>query len=154
MSQRVLGIDYGRARVGLAISDTLRTVATPIPHAPVQSMKQAWKGVLTAVEEHQPDTIVVGLPLHMDGRKSELAKESEEFAEGLKKRVQGVEILLWDERLSSKQAERVLTEGGAKPKEKRNAVDSMAAQLILQSWLDSQSMVDDFGFEDDWDEEY
>lgn len=152
MTGRVLGIDYGRRRVGLAVSDPLRTVATMLPHLPVQTMKEAWKGICVVAGDHQTAQIIVGLPLHLDGRKSELAKEAERFAEGLKNRIAGVQVLMWDERLSSKQAERALTEGGAKPSQKRNAVDSMAAQLILQSWLDSQAPEMEWEYEDadDW----
>ncbi len=134
---RVMGIDYGSRRVGVAMSDSLRTVATPLETIEVATPKLLFRRLRELVEEHQVTAVVVGLPLHMDGGRGELAVAAEAFAEKIRRQVPKVGVHLWDERLSSAEAERMLRHGEAKAERRKAMRDQLAAQLILQSWLDA-----------------
>lgn len=146
---RIVGIDYGRVRVGLAASDPLHTVATPRETLQVQNRKKLLDDLVAFCAEMEAEAVVVGLPLHMDGRESEMAEEVKKFVGHLGERLPDLDILTWDERLSSRIANQALTEGGVKGKKRKESVDQMAAQLILQSWLDAQDQ-DHFDDMDTW----
>jgi len=137
---RVLGIDYGKVRIGLSLSDVMRMVATPLETVDGTSEKKATRRIREILEEQKSSTIVVGLPLHMNGDFGDLAQAATDFGDKLKSQVPGVEIVMWDERLTSLEAEKILRLGNAKAKRKKEVRDQLAAQLILQSWLDSQAM--------------
>lgn len=139
MFGRALGVDYGRRRIGVALSDPLRTVATPVDHLPVQNMKEGLQQLEVLISEREATTVVVGRPLHMNGDEGELAKEAAQFADKLKKRRPNLEVVMWDERLTSKQAERVLIEADTSRRKRKRVVDKLAAQILLQSWLDAQA---------------
>ncbi len=133
---RVLGIDYGTVRVGLALSDPEGTIA--FPHAVItpDSPAAAVRTITDLCRARQVDRIVLGLPLHLDGREGTAVKAVHEFARELEAGV-GLPVILWDERLSSHAAERHLIAGGVSRRKRRQLVDKMAAQLVLQSYLDS-----------------
>jgi len=139
---RVLGIDYGRARVGLAASDPMQIVATPRETLQVGKRKNLLNDIEAVVAELEAETIVVGLPLNMDGSASEMSEEVEKFVGHLRERMPDLEILTWDERLSSAVANQAMTEGGLRGKKRKQVVDQLAAQLILQSWLDANAESD------------
>lgn len=134
---RVMGIDYGSRRVGVAMSDSLRTVATPLETLEVETSKLLFRRLRDLVAEHRVTAVVVGLPLHMDGGRGELALAAEEFAEKIRRQIPRLPVYLWDERLSSAEAERMLRHGEAKADRRKAMRDQLAAQLILQSWLDA-----------------
>lgn len=134
---RVMGIDYGSRRVGVAMSDSLRTVATPLETLEVGTSKLLFRRLRDLVAEHRVTAVVVGLPLHMDGGRGELAQAAEEFAEKIRRQIPKLPVHLWDERLSSAEAERMLRHGEAKADRRKAMRDQLAAQLILQSWLDA-----------------
>ncbi len=136
---RVLGIDLGDARIGLAVSDELRMLAHPLQN--VSAGKAAHANIVAVIQEKSVDTVVVGLPKNMDGTKGPAALKAEEFAAELRKRVPKVNVTLWDERLTTKAAQRSLHEAGRNTKQSRGLIDQVAAQLILQSWLDAQSFI-------------
>jgi putative Holliday junction resolvase len=135
---RVLGIDFGRKRVGLALSDPLRMVATPLETVDGESQKKATRRIRELLAEHEVSEIVVGLPLHMNGDRGDLAEAATAFGEKLGKQVPGLAVHMWDERMTSLEAERALQLGEAKAARKKEMRDQLAAQLILQSWLDSR----------------
>lgn len=135
---RVLGIDFGRKRVGLALSDPLRMVATPLETVDGESQKKATRRIRELLAGHEVSEIVVGLPLHMNGDRGELAEAAIAFGEKLGKQVPGLTVHMWDERMTSLEAERALQLGEAKAARKKEMRDQLAAQLILQSWLDSR----------------
>lgn len=136
---RILGIDYGMARLGLALSDERCIVA--LPHKVLPAGRTSAGSVLNLKAEIAALSsplieIVIGLPLQMDGRKGLLADEVQHFAELLRAALP-ILIILWDERLTTVQAERSLREGGTLSRKKRSQrVDSVAAVLMLQSYLD------------------
>lgn len=136
---RVLGIDPGTARIGLALSDELRMLAHPLMN--VQVDKAALAKICEVIAEKKVDTVVVGLPKNMDGSKGPAASKAEAFAAQLQQRVPKVKVLLWDERMTTVAAQRALHEAGRNAKQSRAVIDQVAAQLILQGWLDSQSFL-------------
>lgn len=137
---RVLGIDYGEVRIGLALSDSLRMVATPLETVDGKNQKSATRRIREILEEKKIRTVVVGLPLHMNGDFGELAQAATDFGEKLKSQVPGLEVVMWDERMSSAEAERGMRLSNTKAKRKKELRDQLAAQIVLQSWLDAQGM--------------
>lgn len=136
---RALGIDPGDARIGLALSDELRMLAHPLQN--VAAGKAALAQIVAVVQEKSVDTVVVGLPKNMDGSKGAAAVKAELFAEDLRKRIPKVKVVLWDERLTTVAAQRTLQDAGRNAKQSKGLVDQVAAQLILQGWLDAQSFL-------------
>jgi len=135
----ILGVDYGRVRIGIAVSDELRFLAHPVET--VEASSQAVKRIAEIAREKNVERIVVGLPRHMDGRMSESADEAQAFAKKLRDHV-SCEVITWDERLTTVAANRVLRDAGQKTRTSRKIVDQVAAQVILQGYLDSLSHAD------------
>lgn len=131
-----LGIDLGRSRIGLAISDELRLLAHPLETVPAG--KDAVKRIAEIVRERKIDNVIVGFPRNMDGTFGPAAEEALKFVEELRRAVP-CEISTWDERLTTVAAHRALREAGKKTKATRGYVDQVAAQMILQGYLDQQA---------------
>ncbi len=132
---RVVCIDFGLKRLGVAISDESRMIATPLPTIQADAQTAGTiKQLLRLLEPYTIEKIIVGYPLHMDGRVSFLADEVKHFISLLQKEVP-YEVLLWDERLSTRQADRSLREGGFSRKKRKQRVDSVCALILLQSYL-------------------
>jgi len=136
---RALGVDLGDARIGVALSDPLGVTAQPLGAVPARGPRQDLRAIASLVREHEVGVVVVGLPLLMSGGEGERAVAARAFAEGLGRRVGGVRVELWDERLTTAEAERTLIAGGVRRGKRKKAVDAMAAALILQGWLDARS---------------
>jgi putative pre-16S rRNA nuclease len=131
-----LGIDLGRSRIGLAISDELRLLAHPLETIPAG--KNAVKRIAEIVRERKIDNVIVGFPRNMDGTFGPAAEEAQKFVEELRRAVT-CEIATWDERLTTVAAHRALREAGKKTKATRGYIDQVAAQMILQGYLDQQA---------------
>ena len=131
----VLGIDFGRSRIGVAISDELRLLAHPLETIPAG--KNAAKRIAEIVRERKIDHVVVGLPRNMDGTFGAAASEAQKFVQELRALIP-CEITTWDERLTTVAAHRALREAGKKTRATRGYVDQVAAQMILQGYLDRQ----------------
>jgi putative Holliday junction resolvase len=133
---RVIGLDLGDARVGVAISDPERRVA--VPHGTIRTGQPPGelKAVAALVEELDVTAVVVGHPRSMSGASGPRAQQAEAFAEALRAIV-GVPVELQDERLSTAEAERSLREAGMSGRRRRQVVDESAATVILGSWLDA-----------------
>jgi putative holliday junction resolvase len=139
---RILGIDYGRRRIGLAISDEAQFLARPLdPYFRTHSRKNDLRAIARLAHEQEAGCMVVGLPLNMDGTKGEMVLEVEAFVQDLKPLV-GMKIVVSDERLTSVEAERVLLQGNVKRKDRKLLRDGLAATLILQGYLDTLSYSD------------
>jgi len=132
---RVLGLDLGDARIGVAISDDGRRLAVPIGTIRTGAPRDL-KSIAELVREHSVALVVLGHPLHLSGEAGERAHHAERFAEALRA-ILPVPVALQDERLSTVQAERALREAGVKRRVRRRHVDPSAATVILQSWLDA-----------------
>lgn len=134
---KVLAVDWGARRVGLALSDETRTLATPLPVLKVTGAEETIRAVVSRIREEGVDTVVVGSPLHMDGRRSASAGQAARLAARLRAEIPEVRIHMWDERLSSRVAADILRERGerAGPRTK-GRLDQVAAALLLQEFLD------------------
>lgn len=131
---RVLGLDLGQSRIGVAISDPDRRMAVPLGTVRTGAPEDV-KAIAAMVKEHGVTAIVVGHPLSLSGRKGEAADHAEKFARALRGFL-GLPVILHDERLTSVEAERHLSHAGIKGRKRRNVVDQTAATLILQAYLD------------------
>jgi putative Holliday junction resolvase len=132
----ILGIDFGRARIGLAISDELRLLAHPLETIPAN--KESGKRIAEIVRERKIDKVVVGIPRQMSGEIGTAANEALEFAAKLRGQLP-CEVQTWDERLTTVAANRALRDAGKKTRQTRKFVDQVAAQMILQGYLDRES---------------
>lgn len=137
--KRILAVDYGRRRVGLAVSDPLGITAQGLETVEVRSLKSAAAVVAQVAGTQDAGEIVVGLPLNMDGSAGEMAAEAGAFAEEVERRT-GLPVRRWDERLTSVAAVRTMREMGVRTKGRKGDVDRMSAVLILQGYLDSKNV--------------
>lgn len=136
---RVLGLDYGSKTVGAALSDELGLTAQPletIVRKEENKLRQTLARIEAIVREQGVDTIVLGFPRNMNNTMGERAQKTLEFKEMLERRT-GLKIVLWDERLTTVAAERVLQESGVRREHRKEYIDQIAASLILQGYLDS-----------------
>lgn len=137
---RVLGIDLGSKRIGIAASDRSGTIATPLTVLKRSgSLPVDYKAIAALVLEEEAVAIVVGLPLNMDGSEGAAARNARIEAERLTT-VVGVPVYVHDERRSTVEADRVLMERNMNAQDRRKVVDKVAAAVILQSWLDSRQV--------------
>lgn len=130
---RTMAVDLGSARTGVAASDELGMLAQPWKTLP--GGDASLDAVVAAFVELKPGRILVGLPRNMDGTYGPAAEAARAFAENLRARVT-CPVDLWDERLTTVAAQRSLRESGRKARDQRGVVDQVAAQILLQSWLD------------------
>lgn len=144
---RIVGIDFGLARLGIALSDESKMLASPM--TTIKAEKKADKTAEKVLKEliaHQDanrytiEAIVVGLPLMMSGKSGFLADEVKHFVV-LLKQLTSIPIVMWDERLTTVQAERSLREGNLTRKKRAQVVDAVAAVIILQNFLDHKSLL-------------
>jgi putative holliday junction resolvase len=136
MEKRILALDYGSVRVGVAVSDPLHIIAQSV--GACRNDATLFDELAAIVRQYDPGLIVVGMPFTLKGEKGKKAEEVDQFVERLKERI-GIETVLWDERFTSKMAQRTLIDMGTRKKERKEnkgRVDAMAAALILQSFLD------------------
>jgi len=131
----ILGIDFGRARIGLAISDELRLLAHPLETIPAN--KDSAKRISEIVRDRKIDKVVVGIPRHMSGEIGAAANEALEFATKLREQLPCA-VETWDERLTTVAANRALRDAGKRTRDTRKFVDQVAAQMILQGYLDRE----------------
>jgi putative Holliday junction resolvase len=135
-SGRVLGVDLGDVRIGVAISDDARRVAVTLGTVHVGRPPGELKAIAGLVRENDVAVVVVGLPLSLDGSRGPRAGLAEAFAEGLRAIVP-VPVELHDERLTTVEAERGLRAAGVPGRDRRAVVDAEAARILLQSWLET-----------------
>ena len=134
--KRIMGIDYGTARIGVALSDELQMLAHPAETILLAKGPDPLGRIETLAREKNVETIVVGLPRHMNGSDGISAEKARKFAEQLRAKVTCA-VRMWDERLSTVAAHRSLREAGKSTRQTRGYVDQVAAQILLQSYLDS-----------------
>jgi putative Holliday junction resolvase len=135
---RAAAIDLGTVRVGLAISDELGLLAHPRPHLPGGSRAALLDALAEFARTEGVERFLVGLPRQLNGSEGRAAREARQFAAALQQRT-GIEVSLCDEWLSTRQAHQRLQEGGHSARERRQRVDSAAAAVLLQSWLDGRA---------------
>ncbi len=136
---RVMGLDFGDMTCGVALSDELLLTAQPVEtirrkHA--NKLRQTYARIEEIITEKNVTRLVVGLPITLSGEERERAEACREFAAGLERRT-GLEVIMWDERLTTVEAHRILDEAGLGYERKAEVVDKIAAAIILQNYLDS-----------------
>ena len=139
LRRRILGIDLGQARIGVAVSDELGMLAHPVETVPASA--NAVRRVAEIAREKDAERVVVGLPRHMNGAVGASANDALAFAEKLRA-VVSCEVITWDERLTTTAANRALRASGRKARDSRGVIDQVAAQMILQGYLDSLQPVE------------
>ncbi len=137
---RIMALDLGTRTIGVAVSDVTGLIANGIETVRRTSPERDFSRLEQLVAQWEIGEIVLGYPKNMNGTIGERAKVSEQFAEELKERFPGISVVLWDERLSTVAAERVLIDADLQRKKRRKVIDMMAAVVILQNYLDSRSL--------------
>ncbi|HWF18409.1 MAG TPA: Holliday junction resolvase RuvX [Verrucomicrobiae bacterium] len=135
---RTLAIDHGTVRIGLALSDELGIIAQPLEFVLAEPLDKFLARLKEIIQQKEVGLLLVGMPRNMDGSYGPAAAKVKEFVEMLKAAV-AVPVKMWDERLTSAQANRLLIEADVRRDQRKQKVDKMAAAILLQSYLDSQS---------------
>ena len=133
---RILALDHGTRRIGVAVSDELKMIAQPIEFIPAEPFTAFLDRLKVLIREKEVELILIGMPRNMDGSYGEAARRVREFITVLQEAVP-IPLKVWDERLTSRQAERLLIEGNVGRKDRKGKIDKTAAALLLQSYLDS-----------------
>jgi len=131
----ILGIDYGLARTGVAVSDPMGILASPVTVLHEANRKKLVAALVSITKERQAGKLVLGLPLRTDGTKGDKALACEALAEVLRAQT-GLSVELWDERFSTVSAHRTLSTANVRGKQRKDTIDAVAAVIILQSYLD------------------
>ena len=132
--KRIMGIDYGDARTGVAISDLLCTIVGSTTVIPSRNREKAIADIVRIAKEQEVGKIVVGLPRNMDGSEGPRAELCREFAKSLQEAT-GLEIIMWDERRTTVEAHNILSQHNYHGQKRKNTVDAVAASLILEGYL-------------------
>lgn len=135
--KRIMGIDYGDARTGVALSDLLCSIVGSTTVVPSRNQEKALADIVRIAKENEVGKIVVGLPRNMDGSEGPRAALCREFAEKLGEAT-GLEIVMWDERRTTVEAHNILSQHNYHGQKRKNTVDAVAASLILEGYLNSQ----------------
>jgi len=132
---RVLALDAGEKRIGVAVSDPLGIIAQGVTVIARKDPETDLNEIKRIVEEYKADSVVIGMPINMDGTKGKSAEKVNEFVEVLKGRL-SIPVYTYDERLSTKESEKFLISADVSRKKRKQVIDKMAAQLILESYLE------------------
>lgn len=135
---RILGVDYGTVRIGLAISDPSGFLAQGLSVLRRKNDEQAVADIVQIIREHEVEEVVVGLPKHMNGSLGEKAQICQAFADMIEK-ASGLPVAMYDERLTTVAAEKMLIEADVMRKRRKQVIDAVAATLLLQGYLDRKS---------------
>ena len=139
---RILGLDYGSKTVGVAVSDPLGLTAQKVEtiwRKQENKLRRTLARIEELIAEYEVEKIVLGFPKNMNNTVGERAEKALEFGEMLKKRT-GLEVIMWDERLTTVEADRILIEAGVRRENRKQYLDGIAAVFILQGYLDSLSV--------------
>ena len=134
---RIMALDYGEVRIGVAMTDLLQMIASPFETYIRKDIQSDINHMCSLIKDNSVKLVVVGLPLNMDGTEGDRAQKTRQFVDLLKEK-SNVEFIFQDERLSSVEAEEILIEGGMKRKDRKVTIDKIAAAIILESYLNSR----------------
>lgn len=140
LRKRILGLDVGSRRIGIAVSDPLGVTAQGLPTLQRQNKRLDFHALGDVIREYGISEIVVGFPLRMSGEQGVQAEKMQRFADDVRERF-GLPVHLWDERLTSAEANRLLRETEMSIRRRGQVVDQMAAVLILQSWMEARGQI-------------
>ena len=133
-NHRKMGVDYGDKRIGIALTDALCIISSPYEVYPNKGEEDALNHLVDIVKKYNVDGIAMGLPLNMDGTEGERALIHREFGEKLEK-LSNVKVSFIDERLTSAEAEEILISSGVRREKRKELIDKIAAQIILQTYM-------------------
>ncbi|MCU0248299.1 MAG: Holliday junction resolvase RuvX [Bryobacter sp.] len=133
---RILALDHGTVRIGVAVSDELRMIATPLEQIPAEPFAEFLARLKVIIREKEAELLLIGLPRNMDGSYGPAALKVQEFVAVLSEALT-IPVRTWDERLTSVQAHRFLQEGQVRGRDRKGKVDQSAAAILLQSYLDA-----------------
>jgi len=136
---RILGLDIGSKRIGVALSDELGIISRGLPTIERKNDEEIERHLRNIILKEEVKEIVVGLPLNMNGSHGPQAKGAIAFADNLKKNL-NIAVKLWDERMSTMQVERILIDAGTSRAKRKKKIDKLAAQVILQSYLNAHNV--------------
>lgn len=137
MAEKILGVDLGDSRTGLAVSDALGFLASPVGTIYSTYIVETARKVAEAAREYNVQKIVLGLPVNMNGTEGPRAEKIREFAKLLEKELEGIKIDFFDERMSTMAAHQILNMTDTRGKKRKEVVDTLSAQIILQNYMDS-----------------
>ena len=138
-NKRLLGLDFGSKTVGVALSDPTGLIASPveiITREREDKLRKTLSRIEEIVKENNVEKIILGYPVNMDGTEGDRVKKTEEFKEMLERRI-GLEVISWDERLTTVEAHEIMSNAEIKGKDRKKYVDKIAAAIILQNYMDS-----------------
>lgn len=141
---RIMGLDYGTKTVGVAISDALGITAQPletITRKDSNKLRKTLARIEALIKEYSVERIVLGNPKNMNNTEGNRVEETKVFKEQLERRT-GLEVVLWDERLTTIESERILMSGGVRRENRKAVIDQLAASIILQSYMDAKGKED------------
>jgi len=133
---RILSLDHGTRRIGVAVSDELKIIATPLEYIPAEPMEKVIERLQQLIREKEVELILIGMPRNMDGTHGPASQTVQNFIAALQPHIT-TPMKTWDERLTSVMANRALLEGNVRRNQRKQKVDKMAAAILLQSYLDS-----------------
>jgi len=136
---RILGLDHGTRRVGVAVSDEMHMIALPLEYIAPEPFADFLARLKEILREKEIELILIGMPRNMDGTYGPAAQKVKDFIAAIQLHI-ATPVKTWDERLTSAQANRVLLEGNVRRDQRKQNVDKMAAAILLQSYLDSQTV--------------
>lgn len=136
--KRVLALDLGKARIGVAVSDLLGWTAQPVGIIRTRLPQQAIARIQELVREYEVETIVLGMPYNMNGTEGSQAAWVRRFGERLSRAIKGPTLVYWDERLTTAASDEILIESGMKSRKRKQHRDKIAAALILREYLETQ----------------
>ena len=131
----ILGLDIGDKRTGVAISNDVSSICTPLNYIPSHDINYFLRALYNLIIEKKINKIIIGLPKLLSGKEGEIAKYSRYISKKIKEKNKNLEIVLWDERLTSKQAEKYLLESGVEKNKIKEKIDSASAVIILESYI-------------------
>ena len=134
---RILSLDHGTVRIGVAVSDEMKIIATPLEFIPTEPFDKALARLQQLIHEKEVELILIGMPRNMDGTYGPATEKVKEFIANLQPHIT-TPIKTWDERLTSAQANRVMIQSNVRRDQRKQNVDAMAAAILLQSYLDAQ----------------
>lgn len=134
---RILALDVGNKRIGVALSDELNILAQPLYTIHRKGLERDIQEIVNIIKEKNVGTVIVGLPKNMDGTVGFQGEKTQKFAEILTQNIE-IPLIMWDERLTTVSARRIMIENDVKQKDKKNLVDTVAAVVILENYLNSR----------------
>ena len=135
---RAIALDPGTKRIGVAGSDPLGIAVKPLPFIPARPEAEALRKIAEVAREREAETVIIGLPLNMDGSEGPAAGAARAFGDKVAAALPGVEVVYWDESLTTDEAEKRLLAKGLSHRERKGVIDSLSAAILLKSWLDAQ----------------